>query len=155
MIYAQGQNPVDPVNWRELASFLGEVSGWEGKGAAQGSVVLVGGFKMSQAERSYAAKDRIIRIAIVDGGYIPMVYTGIKMAMNYEIDTSEEYVKKLTINAFPGIEKYEFEYKKAEVILLISERFLVQVEGRGFEDTSELKAIAENLDLEGIANLAK
>jgi hypothetical protein len=84
-----------------------------------------------------------------------MAYAGIKMAMNFEIDTSDEYVKKVTIKGFPGIEKYEYEDEDGQVMLLVADRFVVQVEGENVPDTSELKNIAEALDLEGLAELAE
>ncbi|MDH5384350.1 MAG: hypothetical protein OEY18_06550, partial [Candidatus Aminicenantes bacterium] len=75
--------------------------------------------------------------------------------MNYEIDTSEEYIKKTTIKGYPGVEQYEYEDKDAQILILIGDRFIVTLEGDNFENTSELKSIAESLDLDGIAKLAK
>jgi len=154
-IFAQGQEPVDPVNWRELVPFLIDISDWEAEGEAEGSTISMANFKVSEVERSYTAEDKELNIKIVDGGYVQMMYAGVKMAMNFEIDTSEEYVKKITIKGFSGIERYDYEDKEAEVIILIGERFLVQLEGNNFKDASLLTAIAETLDLKGIANLAK
>lgn len=154
-LIAQAEKPVEPVNWRELIPFLIDIPNWEAEGDAEGRSMTMGNFKISQAERSYTSNDKSLDIDITDGGYIPMVYAGIKMAMNFEIDTSEEYVKKITIKGFPGVEKYNYENKEAEVMILVADRFLVILDGSPFKDTSELKAIAEILDLEGIANLAK
>jgi hypothetical protein len=154
-LLAQMKQPVEPVNWRELTPFLIDIPDWQAEGDADGSSVAMGSFKISQAERSYAADEKNLTITIIDGGYVPMVYAGMKMAMGFEVDTSEEYVKKITIKDFPGIEKYEYGDKQAEVIILVVDRFLLQLEGENFENTTELKEIAELLDLEGIANLAQ
>jgi hypothetical protein len=153
--FSQTQKPVDPVNWRKLVPYLVDMPGWKADGDPDGGSVSMGTFKMSQAERGYSAGEKSLRIQIADGGYVPMVYASIKMAMNFEIDTSEEFVKKITFQGYPGIEKYEYSSKSAEIILLLADRFLVQLEGDGFEDTSELKKIAENLDLKAIAGLAE
>jgi len=154
-LYAQGQKPVEPVNWRKLIPFLGEIPGWEAEEEPEGSTVSMEGFKISQVERSYTAADKNLAIIIVDGGYVPMVYSAFKMAMSFEVDTSEEYIKKITIKGFPGVEQYNYEDKEAETMILISDRFLVHMEGENMEDASELIAIANNLDLEGIAKLAR
>jgi hypothetical protein len=153
--FSQTQEPVDPVNWRKLVPYLVDISGWKADSDPEGGSVSMGTFKMSQAERSYSAGEKTLRIQLADGGYVPMVYASIKMAMNFEIDTSEEFVKMITIKEHPGIEQYEYSSQNAQVILLIADRFLLQLEGDGFKDTSELKKIAEGLDLMGIASLAE
>lgn len=155
LVYAQEQRPVDPVNWRELVAFLGDIPGWEAEDDAEGESISMGDFKISQAERTYISDDKELTIKIADGSYVPMMYAGIKMAMNYEIDTSEEYIKKTTIKGYPGVEQYEYEDKDAQILILIGDRFIVTLEGDNFEDTSELKSVAESLDLDGIAKLAK
>jgi hypothetical protein len=155
VLAAQMKQPVDPVNWRELIPFLIDIPDWEAEGEAEGSTVSTAGFKISQAERSYTAEDKELSITIVDGGYVPMVYAGMKMAMSFELDTAEEYVKKITIKGFPGVEKYEYQEKSAQVMVLAGDRFLVQLEGENFEDTTELKEIANLLDLEGLVDLAE
>lgn len=152
---SQTPKQVDPVNWRELIPFLVDLPGFEAGGKPEGSTMTMGNYKVSQAEREYSSGDKELRITIIDGAYAQMAYAGIKMAMNFEIDTSDEYVKKVTIKGFPGIEKYEYEDKDGQIMLLVAERFVVQVEGENVPDTSELKKITEGLDLEGLAKLAK
>jgi hypothetical protein len=152
---AQTQKPVDPVNWRELTPFLGDIEGWEAEDDAEGQSISMGEFKISQAERQYVSGDKELTIKIADGGYVPMVYASFKMAMNYEIDTSDEYTKKATIKGHPAMEHYEYDGKDAQIMILIKDRFIVTLEGDNFEDTKELKSVAESLDLDGIGKLAK
>jgi hypothetical protein len=149
------QKKVDPVNWRELIPFLIDIPDFEAEDEPEGSTVTMGDYKISQVEREYTSGEKELRITIIDGAYAQMAYAGIKMAMNFEIDTSDEYVKKVTIKGFPGIEKYEFEDKEGQVMLLVEERFVVQLEEENAPDTSGLKKIAEMLNLEGLAKLAK
>jgi hypothetical protein len=154
-VLAQQNTPVDPVSWRELVPFMIDVSGWEAEGKPEGQSVSMGDFKISQAEREYTAGDRSLNVSLVDGGFVPMVYAGIKMAMNFEVDSSEEYIKKIEVNGFPGVEQYNYESKEAELMILIAERFLLHFEGENFDnDASELVTIAAGFDLAGIAALA-
>jgi len=155
IITAQTQQPVDPVNWRELIPFLGDIEEWNAEDDAEGQSISMGEYKVSQAERQYISGDKKLNIKIADGGYVPMIYASIKMAMNYEIDTSEEYTKKTTIKGYPAVEHYEYEDKDAQLIILIKDRFIITLEGDNFEDISVLKPVAESLDLDGIAELAK
>jgi hypothetical protein len=147
--------PVDPVNWRKLSPFLIDLKGWEARGEIDGSTVNTGTFKMSQVERDYVRNGQKLEIQIIDGGYVPMVYAGFKAMSQFEIDTSDEYVKKTKIKGFIAIENYHFKRKKATIMILVADRFMVQLEAREMKDTSELKAIAQLLDLKALAALAK
>ncbi len=84
-----------------------------------------------------------------------MFYAGIKIFINREIDTSDEYIKKLTVDGFPGAEKYSRTDKSVDIIILINDRFYIQIEGENFSDPSELVVVAKTLDLAGIAKLEK
>lgn len=154
-LFVHAQKQVDPVNWRELVPFLIDIPGFEAEGKPDGSTMTMGTYKISQAERGYSSGEKELRISITDGAYAQMAYAGIKMAMNFEIDTSEEYVKKITIKGASGIERYEYEDKEGQIMLLVADRFVVQLDEENIADTSELKKIAEMLDLEGLAKLAK
>jgi hypothetical protein len=145
--------PVDPVNWRELAPFLIDLDGWDAEGDAEGESVSMMEFKISTVERDYSDGSRDLTISIVDGGFVPMVYASFKMYMGFEVDSSEEYIKSLTIEGFPGIEHYVYGDKEATVMVLINERFLITLDGENFQDTSDLINIAKTLDLNGIAAL--
>jgi hypothetical protein len=147
--------PVDPVNWRELVPFLTDIEGWKAQGDATGSTVNTGNFKMSQVEREYTRNGIELEIQIIDGGYAPMVYAGFKAMSHFEIDTSDEYVKKTKIKGFIAIENYHFKRKKATIMILVVDRFMIQLEAREMKDTSELKAIAQLLDLKALDSLAK
>lgn len=153
--FAQPQKPVEPVSWRKLINFLIDIPGWQAKGEPKGSTISMGNFKISQVERSYESSEKNLEIRIIDGGYIPMAYANFKMMANFEIDSSEEYVKKITIKGFPGVEKYEYGNKEAMIIILVKDRFLVNLTEDNVKDTSELKKIANLLDLNKLAELAK
>jgi len=147
--------PVDPVNWRKLAPFLADLKGWETSGEIDGSTVSTGTFKMSIVKGDFVRKGQKLEIQITDGGYVPMAYAGFKAMAQFEIDTSDEYVKKTKIKGFTAIENYQFKRKMATIIILVVDRFMVQLEARGMKDTSELKTIAQLLDLKALAALAK
>ncbi len=152
---ARTLNPADTVNWRDLAPFLGDIDGWTAEGDAEGSSVSMAGTKISHVERGYTDENRTLMITITDAIASSMMSMGLKMSMNFEIDSSEEYVKKIEVQGFSGVEKYNYADKDAEVILLLADRFIVQLEGEDFENTKDLVNIADSLDLKGIAALAK
>lgn len=146
--------PVDPVNWKDLVPFLPKIEGWNARGEAKGSSVNTGNFKISQVERDYTANGNRLEIQITDGGYFPMAYAGFKAMFAFEIDTSDEYTKKTKIKGFPALENYKYNSKRATVMILVADRFLVNLEAKTMKDTSGLKAIALKLDLKKLAALA-
>ncbi len=154
-LFAQADKPVDPVNWRELAPFLIDFPGWEAEGKATGASVSMGAYKVSNAKRSYSSNSSDLEIEIIDGAFNQMVYAAFNMAITYEVDTSDEYHKKVNISGFPGYETYEYDDEDGEIVLLVGDRFLIQIEGDDIEDNSSLVAVANALDLKGLAQLAK
>ena len=157
MILAQAQTAVEPINWSKLTPFLVDLDGWEADDDAEGQTISMMGTSVTVVERSYTNEDRSLTITITDSGYVQMVMAGIKMMMQFEVDSSDEYVKKVTVDDFPGVERYDYDGKDAELILVLKDRFLVQLEGDEFEkdQVSELTDIAKALNLNGIAALAK
>lgn len=157
IIFAQGQNRVDPVNWRKLAEYIPtKIPKWNKKGDLEGNTISVG-IKMSQVSQRFTDGKRDLIVRIVDGGNEPAVYTGIRMAMQFEVDTSKEYIRKVEINGIPGIEQYNYTTKVAEMILLIADRFMLYITGENFKvkEAAELKIIAKIFDLVGIGKLGK
>lgn len=147
--------PVDPVNWRKLTPFLGDFDGWKAKGDAKGQTMTMQNFKISNASRRYEAGDKSLEIEIIDGSYHQMMYASFKMMKNFEVDTSDEYVKKCTIKKHPGIEQFRYKRNRGTVMLLVADRFLVKLEARNIKDTQVLKKIAEAMDLDAMAKLAE
>ena len=157
VLLVRAQTTVEPVPWSELTPFLVDLNGWDADGDATGQTMNMMGTSVTNVDRSYTNEDRSLQITITDTGYVQMVMAGIKMMMQFEVDSSEEYQKKMTVGDFAGIETYNYEDKNAKLILVLKDRFLVQLEGEEFtkDQVSELVEIANSLDLNGIAALAK
>jgi hypothetical protein len=152
---AQKQKKVEALNWRKLTPFLIDIKGWKADGKAEGQKMAFGEFSTSQAERDYTSGKRSLNIQIVDSAYAPMVLAGYKSMANFEMDTSEEYIKKVTIKGFTGVEHYTYKKKEAELWIAVSDRFLVKLRGENFKNSTELKKIANLLHLKKLAALAK
>jgi len=157
VILVQAQTAVEPIHWSKLTPFLIDLDGWEADDDAEGQTTNLMGTSVTVVERSFTNENRSLKITITDSGYVQMVMAGIRMMMQFEVDSSEEYVKKVTVDDFPGVDKYNYDDKDAELILVLKDRFLVMLEGDEFEkdQVSELTEIAKALDLSGIAALAK
>lgn len=155
--FSQQEETAEPINWRELTPFLIDVPGFEKDGEPDGETMSMMDYKWSRVSQDYTVEgeEKDLRIEIVDSANISMVLQQFKTMMGMEVDTSEESVKQTEINGFSAVEIYRYDNKTAEVVILIKDRFVVRLEGDEYEDTSQLKNISKEIDLKGIANLAK
>ena len=153
-ILALGQEPIETVDWKILADFFIEIFGWIKSGDANGGNISMD-VTVSKATQEYTSGERSLIIEITDSAESMLFLMPIKMQMMNNMKTSQEYAEKITCNGFPGLKIYDYPKKKAGLIVLILDRFVVQMYGDNFEeeDVSELVEAAENHDLEGIANL--
>ena len=95
--YGQAQpGTKDPVNWRKLTPFLIDFDGWKAMAEGKGQTMTMGTYKMTQVERNYKKGDKTLEVQIIDGAAVQMAYMGFKTMMNYEIDSSEKLIKKVS-----------------------------------------------------------
>ena len=156
-IFVQGQDKIESVDWEKLADFFIEITGWDKKGDASGSDMSMGMETVGRALQEYSSGKRSLSIHIIDTAKSLMVLPGIKIVMKNNMKTSQEYVETITINGFPAVKTYNYSRKKAGLIVLILDRFVIQMDGDEFEEkqVSELEDAAKKQDLEGIAKLGK
>jgi hypothetical protein len=150
----QNQEPVEPVDWRELQTFLADLAGFEKDGEPEGEKVSMGNMKWSRAEQNYIADNKNLNLDIIDSAYVSMALQSFKMASMMEIDTSDEYMKKIEINGYSGVKTYTYADKEAAAMVLVADRFLVRLEGGPFDDADVLVELMQELDLQGLAALA-
>ena len=121
--------PVDPVHFSKLIPFLpAPPKGFKAE-EARGDSVDHAGFKISQAENTYRADDKDVRVQIVDGAFIPSYYQAFDMARKFSHDSSEGYSKGVSIGGNPGVEHWKKNDQNSELIILVGKRFLVSIHG--------------------------
>lgn len=151
-----GHQPIELVAWEKLANFIVDIPGWDKKGDLVGSKMEAP--PKSQVMQGYVSEDgrRSLEIHIFDSAKSMMILMPIRMMMN-DSKTAQGYTEKITISGFPGAKIYDNMKKKAGLIVLILDRFVLQMFGENFteEEVSELVKIAERHDLKGISELAK
>jgi hypothetical protein len=153
--FSQEKKKLEPVNWEELKAFLIDISGFIKEGEPVGEIRGTPNNKLSRVKQDYVAesdKNKRLTLAISDFGF-PSEAIEMSKSIWEEVDTSEKYIKRITIKNCPGVESYRYNNKEARVIVIIEDRFIVRLEGFGFDDTSELKNIIQKIDFKGIASL--
>lgn len=86
-----------------------------------------------------------------------MILAPLKMVLQTEIDTNNEYIRKFEVEGQPGAVKYEFKKKIGEIIVLVAVRFYIQITVENIEEkaVADLKTITKLIDIAGLTNLAK
>jgi len=150
---AGNAQPVDPVSFRDMQALFPEFEGWE-KGKPTGER-MSSPFKFSQAEVGYTKGDSRIELKMVDSGFNQLLLTPYAMFLTagYEKETSDGYEKSTKVNGQPGWEKWDSSGKDGELNALVGKRFLVQIDGRGIEDTKLLHELAGKIDMAKLSTL--
>jgi hypothetical protein len=145
--------PVDPVSFRDMQALFPEFEGWQ-KGKPTGERMSAP-FKFSQAEVEYTKGDSRVELKMVDSGFNQLLLTpyAIFLTAGYEKETSDGYEKSTRVNGQPGWEKWDSSGKDGELNALVGKRFLVQINGRGIEDTKLLHELARKIDMAKLSTL--
>ena len=147
------RKPVDPVNFHDLQAAFGDLKGWE-KGTPTGERMTMP-VNYSEAKISYTKGDATIDVTISDSAFNQMLITPFSMflAAGYEKETAEGYEKSMKVGDNPGWEKWNKTDKSGELNAVVNKRFIVQVEGRGLEDSKPLHDLMASTDLKKLAGL--
>lgn len=146
-----GEN-VQPVDFKALQGIFPVISGWEReepKGESMTSPV-----KFSQAETAYTKDEARIEVKIIDTAMSQLLTMPYQMflAVGYSKQTSTGYEKAAQVAGQPGWEKWDSEAKRAEVGLIVGQRFMVTVEGSD-TDVKTVHDVIGKMDLGKLAGL--
>lgn len=146
------------VDFRELKALLpGEVAGLR-RTNAQGKKTSAFGAEVTEARGEYGeAAGPHMNIKITDlaamgpfGALAGMTW----MVAEVESEDDDGYEKTTSYAGFKGLEKYTKSSKSGSAKVVVGNRFIVEIDGRGVEPVS-LKAAAESIDLKALDALAK
>ena len=146
------QPPAEPVDFRRLRDLLpasvGALERTNAEGAKQGSM----GFSVSEASADYGAGDSTVSVKITDMGAVPtMAMMGAAWTMtDVDRETATGYEKTVRLGESKGYRTYDSDSRRGEFSLVVADRFLVNVTGRGVDDDA-LEAALRAVDLSALA----
>ncbi|HYN10193.1 MAG TPA: hypothetical protein VES67_22595 [Vicinamibacterales bacterium] len=156
--FAQGlsqlsQSQAKPVDFELLKGFLPELSGWT-KEKARGEQMNMP-FAISNAKAHYSSGESSMDIEITDSALNQMIFApfAMFMASGYEERSDDGYKKAGTIAGSPGFESWEKDSSKAEVTVIVANRFVVQATGHRMASIDPVKKALETVDLAKLATL--
>ena len=142
----------EPVSFKELQGFFPDVSGWEKEKPTGESMTAP--VKFSQAETAYTQGDARIEVKIVDTAMSKMLTLPYQMFLmaGYQKETDTGYEKAAKVGGNPGWEKWDSEAKRAELGVIVGQRFLVTADGSG-TDVKTVQGVIGKMDLGKLAGL--
>ena len=145
---------VSSVDFNKLLALLtSPPAGFAPVGKGEGSRVDMGMGSWSTAVREFKKGQKRVKISILDGAYIEQAYAAFNALKMFSYESSEGYVKGVTIKGHAGIRQFDNSSKKHTVMLLVANRFLVQWEGKKLASMEELDAVVDGFDFTGLAAL--
>jgi len=145
---------VQPVAVDKLIPFLKDVQGWKAEGPAEGQTMKTAQGAYTLAFRSYAQGDKGLEVTLIDGAGVPQAYEDYE-DLKAEVEAKgPNPAKSVTVAGFPGVELFESESETATLMVLVKDRFLVILDLDGATAKDDLKPLAGQLDLKGLAALA-
>ena len=134
---------VDPVDFRELKGLLPETIGAMKRTSSEGEKGGGLGIAVSHAEARYEGGGGSLQLKITDPGTLSGLASMAAMWMNMELDkeTDTGYEKTGTANGRRFHEKYDKSSKSGEYTIIVGNRFMVDLHGRGIDMPTMKKAI--------------
>jgi hypothetical protein len=146
----EGQT-VAAVDFNKLVALLATPpAGFTPVGRAEGSKLDMGMGSWSTAVREFKKGQKRVKISILDGAYVEQAYAAFNALKMFSYETSDGFVKGVTIKGHAGIRQQENRSKKHTVMLLVANRFLVQWEGKKLASMDELDSIVNGFDFSGL-----
>lgn len=131
-----------------------DIPGWEKK---QGFPNIEKGMETDkgwvEAQMSYERAGSSLTAVITEGGNLSKDLAMLDALPEY--DNKDGYRKKINIKGFSGVEFYDRSQKKGMVVLNVSNRFGLKVEGTKIDNTDILKDVINKMALHKLWRLAK
>lgn len=141
------------VAFEDLLALLPELEGWT-RGKPRGEQIA-GAQDMSRANAGYEKDDTSIDLEITDSSFNELFLAPLTtyLVAGYSERTTDGYRKALPINGHPAFETWNSDSRRAEVIVVVGNRFVVQATGHNVENADPVRALAAAVDFSRLASL--
>jgi hypothetical protein len=147
------------IPYKDLQNYLPQVSGYSSEEGPKGSQTSTPGMgSWSQTEQRFRnGDDKSFNVSIMDYNAAHQAFVGLTsmyaLGMSYEDDNKRQSAVDLGLK---DVKAYETIYKKdkrQELMLVVADRFIVDMKAEGEEDENFLRNIAKNnMNLQELAS---
>ena len=141
------------VAFEELLALLPEPAGWT-RSKPRGEQISMG-MDMSRALCDYEKGESSIDLEITDSSF-NQVFLGpltTFLAAGYSERTNDGYRKASPVSGHPAFETWNSDSRRAEVVVVVANRFVVQATGRDVDNAEPVRALAQAVDFSRLAAL--
>jgi hypothetical protein len=142
---------VKAVDFEQLVALLPEAQGWS-RSAPRGEEISMG-IPMSRAQAGYERDESSIDLEITDSAFNQVFLAPLAtyLASGYSERTTEGYRKAAPVSGHPAFETWNRDARRAEVIIVVSNRFVVQATGLNLDNAEPVRALAQAVDFSQLA----
>ena len=143
----------DAVGFEQLVALLPEVDGWT-RSTPRGEQVSTG-VPMSRASARYEQAEAIVDVEVLDSAFHELVLAPIAsyLTAGFSERMTHGYRKSAPVSGQPGFEEWNSDRRRAQVTVVVSDRFIVSATGRNVENTDSTRAIVQKIPMTGLAGL--
>ncbi len=141
------------VAFEELIALLPEPAGWT-RSKPRGEQISMG-MDMSRAHGDYEKGESSIDLEITDSSFNQLFLAPLTtyLAKGYSERTNDGYRKAAPVGGHPAFETWNSDSRRAEVIVVVANRFVVQATGRNVDSAEPVRALAQAVDFSRLAAL--
>ncbi len=146
----------EPINFRAIKKVLPErLAGFDLEDS-EGQTSGVLGFKVSTVEAEYREDDASFEVTIVDVAGVGKLVTGMASWSNFDVDkeSKDGYERTTTIDGHKAFEKYNERRERGEISLLVEDRFIITLKGKGVSERQMRRAL-DDIDIRKLTRLAE
>ncbi len=144
---------VNAVGFEALLPFLPEVEGWT-RSSPRGEQVTAG-VPMSRASARYEQGEALVDVEVLDSAFHELVLAPISsyLTAGFAERMTHGYRKAASINGQPGFEEWNSNTRRAQVTVVVSDRFIVNAMGRNVDSADLIREIVQRIPLGQVATL--
>ena len=141
------------VDFERLIALLPETTGWT-RSVPRGEQVSMG-VPVSFARAKYERGDGSVDLEITDSSFNQLILSPLTVFLGagFSERTSDGYTKSAPISGHPGFEKWNHDAARAEVAVIVGNRFIVRGTGHNIENVDPVRAIVSAVDFSRFAQL--
>jgi hypothetical protein len=142
--------------YKDLQAYLPDVGDYVKNGGPKGSQMNMPSMgSWSQVEQRYTNGDKKLSVKIIDYNASHMGFSGVTALYRMGFSSEDDNKKQGSVDlGIKEVAAYETVYKQkpnAQLVLIIADRFFVEIESRGSNDMDMLSAIAKHMAASGLA----
>ena len=143
--------------YKDLEAYLPEINGYSKEGGPKGSQANVPGMgAWSQAEQEYINGDKRISVKIFDYNSSQQAFMGMTamfgMGFSSEDDNKKQAPADLGVKDVAAYETLYKTEKRAEMVVVAGDRFIINIESNGEGDEDFIRSVAKSIHLSELAS---